>query len=241
MDAVDEDEQQPGEFASQVPCGHDLHTAIGVGIAEVLAQLRERLNGRVVWLFQPAEETLSGARAMLEDGVLERTALQRLADLIDGFSTIRYPQSPGEFQQLLEDLRTPAGPLTPFVFARSQLTWTDEHAEVRAWSRAWPDSRYAEIRNELRSAVDALPDTQITFQGQPFPSVVCSPELSEGGRTPAWRSRRRRGHGAARGLSLQRRGLRAVPAAFARSDVHPRRRQPGSGSHWDAAQSGLRR
>ncbi|MGW0184694.1 M20/M25/M40 family metallo-hydrolase [Streptomyces sp. NPDC003362] len=184
MDAVDEDEQRPGEFASLVPgaahlCGHDLHTAIGVGIAEVLAQLRERLNGRVVLLFQPAEETLAGARAMLEDGVLERTAPQRLADLIDGFSTICYPQSPGEFQQLLEDLRTPAGPLTRFVFARSQLTWTDEHAEVRAWLRAWPDSRYAEIRNELRRAVDALPDAQITFQGQPFPSMVCWPELSE--------------------------------------------------------------
>ncbi|MFJ5774529.1 M20 family metallopeptidase [Streptomyces sp. NPDC093094] len=227
MDAVDEDEQYAGEFASQVPgaahlCGHDLHTAIGVGIAEVLAQLRERLNGKVVLLFQPAEETLAGARAMLEDGVLERTAPQeiyalhcgplpvgtlavmpgtglpgqdrfrielsgsaagdagkRLTDLIDGFSTIRHPQSPGEFQQLLEDLRTPDGPLERFVFARSQLTWTDERAEVRAWLRAWPDSRYAEIRDELRSAVDALPDARITFQGPPFPAMVCSPELSE--------------------------------------------------------------
>ncbi|MET7424763.1 M20/M25/M40 family metallo-hydrolase [Dactylosporangium sp. NPDC005555] len=52
-------------------CGHDLHTAIGVGVAEVLAGLRDRFAGRVVLLFQPAEETLEGARAMLDDGALD--------------------------------------------------------------------------------------------------------------------------------------------------------------------------
>ncbi|WP_328771551.1 M20/M25/M40 family metallo-hydrolase [Streptomyces sp. NBC_00286] len=50
MDAVDDDEAFDGAFASRVPgaahlCGHDLHTAIGVGIAEVLARLREYVNG----------------------------------------------------------------------------------------------------------------------------------------------------------------------------------------------------
>lgn len=54
-------------------CGHDLHAAIGVGIAEVLARLRSRLRGRVMFLFQPAEETLAGARAMIDAGVLDRT------------------------------------------------------------------------------------------------------------------------------------------------------------------------
>src|SRR5439155_5791393 len=55
-------------------CGHDLHTAIGVGIAQVLARLRHRLTGRIVFVFQPAEETLEGAQAMLESDVLKRTA-----------------------------------------------------------------------------------------------------------------------------------------------------------------------
>jgi metal-dependent amidase/aminoacylase/carboxypeptidase family protein len=67
MDAVDVN----GEAAHL--CGHDLHTTIGVGIAQVLARLRERLGGRVVFLFQPAEENLAGARAMIDDGVLDRT------------------------------------------------------------------------------------------------------------------------------------------------------------------------
>lgn len=52
-------------------CGHDVHTAVGVGVAEVLARLRRRLHGRVLFVFQPAEEALTGARAMLDDGVLD--------------------------------------------------------------------------------------------------------------------------------------------------------------------------
>jgi amidohydrolase len=52
-------------------CGHDLHTAVGVGTALTLASLRSRLHGTVVFVFQPAEESLAGARAMLADGVLE--------------------------------------------------------------------------------------------------------------------------------------------------------------------------
>src|SRR5439155_6913146 len=55
-------------------CGHDLHTAIRVGIAQVLARLSHRRTGRIVFVFQPAEETLEGARAMLETDVLKRTA-----------------------------------------------------------------------------------------------------------------------------------------------------------------------
>lgn len=55
-------------------CGHDLHTTVGVGVAEVLAALRHRLAGRYAFLFQPAEEDLTGARAMLDDGVLDLAA-----------------------------------------------------------------------------------------------------------------------------------------------------------------------
>ncbi len=76
LDAIAADETLASDFASQVPgvahlCGHDLHTAIGVGVAETLARLRDRVAGRVVFAFQPAEETLQGARAMIADGVLD--------------------------------------------------------------------------------------------------------------------------------------------------------------------------
>lgn len=52
-------------------CGHDAHTAMLMGAAEVLAGIRDRLPGTVVFLFQPAEESLGGAAAMIRDGALE--------------------------------------------------------------------------------------------------------------------------------------------------------------------------
>jgi metal-dependent amidase/aminoacylase/carboxypeptidase family protein len=69
MDAVAPDEQFGGGTRPAHLCGHDLHTTIGVGVAQVLARLRRRLAGTVVFVFQPAEETLAGAAAMLDEGV----------------------------------------------------------------------------------------------------------------------------------------------------------------------------
>jgi hippurate hydrolase len=50
-------------------CGHDVHVACLLGAASLLAQGREHWAGTVVTLFQPAEETADGARAMVDDGV----------------------------------------------------------------------------------------------------------------------------------------------------------------------------
>lgn len=52
-------------------CGHDGHTAVLLGTARYLAETR-RFNGRVVLIFQPAEEGLGGAKAMLDDGLFDR-------------------------------------------------------------------------------------------------------------------------------------------------------------------------
>jgi hippurate hydrolase len=52
-------------------CGHDGHTAMLLCAARYLAETR-RFNGRVHLLFQPAEEGLAGARAMIEDGLFRR-------------------------------------------------------------------------------------------------------------------------------------------------------------------------
>ena len=53
-------------------CGHDGHTAIMLGVARALAERAEDLPGRYVFLFQPAEEIISGAREMIARGVLEQ-------------------------------------------------------------------------------------------------------------------------------------------------------------------------
>lgn len=79
MDALPIHEETGLPFASQTPgkmhaCGHDGHTAIGLGVATLLAEQQERLAGRVKFVFQPAEEIACGARAMIADGVMTNPA-----------------------------------------------------------------------------------------------------------------------------------------------------------------------
>ena len=76
MDALPITEATGLPFASQHEgimhaCGHDGHTAIGMAVAEMLAQTSHQWPGVVKLLFQPAEEGLGGALATIEDGVLE--------------------------------------------------------------------------------------------------------------------------------------------------------------------------
>jgi amidohydrolase len=52
-------------------CGHDVHTAALLGVADLLARRRDDLAGEFTLLFQPAEEALGGAIAMIEGGVLD--------------------------------------------------------------------------------------------------------------------------------------------------------------------------
>jgi amidohydrolase len=51
-------------------CGHDVHVAGLLGVADLLARQRDDLRGDYTLLFQPAEEAVSGAKAMIEGGVL---------------------------------------------------------------------------------------------------------------------------------------------------------------------------
>lgn len=56
-------------------CGHDTHTAMLLGAAMVLNEVRDRLNGRVRLIFQPGEEIGAGARRVIEQGGLADVAM----------------------------------------------------------------------------------------------------------------------------------------------------------------------
>lgn len=100
MDALPVKEEVDLPFASRVisnyegksvpvmhACGHDAHTAMLLGVAEVLAGLRSRLPGKVVLLFQPAEEGVpadrapAGAELMLREGVLDEPKVEAIFGL----------------------------------------------------------------------------------------------------------------------------------------------------------------
>lgn len=53
-------------------CGHDTHVAYLIGVARALSDMRDSWSGTAVLIGQPAEETLDGARAMLDDGLFTR-------------------------------------------------------------------------------------------------------------------------------------------------------------------------
>ncbi|WP_342327740.1 M20/M25/M40 family metallo-hydrolase [Pedobacter sp. FW305-3-2-15-E-R2A2] len=77
MDALPNDFPDEVAFKSknkgiQHGCGHDIHMAIGLGIAEVLAKHKASLNGTAYFIFQPEEETFIGAKGMINDGLLSR-------------------------------------------------------------------------------------------------------------------------------------------------------------------------
>ncbi|CAN7171300.1 amidohydrolase [Variovorax paradoxus] len=105
MDALPVVEETDLPFASRVvadymgkptpvmhACGHDGHTAILMGVAELLSQMRSQLKGTVKFIFQPAEEGIPdstgaregaswGAKAMIEQGVLQNPRVDAIFGL----------------------------------------------------------------------------------------------------------------------------------------------------------------
>ena len=85
MDALPITEASGAPHASKTPgkmhaCGHDGHTVMLLGAAQYLAETRN-FDGTAVVIFQPAEENGAGARAMVDDGLMDRFAIHEVYGL----------------------------------------------------------------------------------------------------------------------------------------------------------------
>lgn len=167
MDAVPPQDIVGGGQAAAHLCGHDIHTTVALGVAKVLARLRQRLSGTVVFLFQPAEESLSGARALIEAGVLERTRVEEIHALhcgpfpvgrfavTGGYGmpgqdrakvTLRGPDAPGAARRLAAEIGALATVTPPQTPADIERMVTD------AQTPDGPFARFVTLRASAREA-----------------------------------------------------------------------------------------
>jgi amidohydrolase len=107
MDALPINELRNVPYRSRNPgvmhaCGHDVHTTVGLGVAELLAKHRDRVRGSVKFLFQPAEEAMPatfkgdwGAKLMVAEGAMENPKPSAVFGLHSSVSVLRADSTDG--------------------------------------------------------------------------------------------------------------------------------------------------
>ena len=86
IDGLPMQDKKSCSYASKVSgkmhaCGHDGHTTILLGVAKLLNKNKDKFNGIVKLIFEPAEETTGGARVMIEEGVLTNPTVDVMCGL----------------------------------------------------------------------------------------------------------------------------------------------------------------
>ena len=140
LDALPMKEATGLPYASQDPtadhsCGHDLHMAIWVGTAATLLEFKSVWHGRLMFIAQPAEETVSGAKAMLADGLYARFGRPdyALALHVSNEAAGRLILKPGTYSSAVDNLQItfkgrgahgsmPSASIDPIVMAAHFVT-----------------------------------------------------------------------------------------------------------------------
>ena len=101
MDALSMSEENVLEFTSKTNaahnCGHDMHTAILLGAAQILKENVDELEGNVRLMFQPNEEAFLGSKAMIEAGVLDDVDVASCMHMMLDYDASNYACAPGFF------------------------------------------------------------------------------------------------------------------------------------------------
>ena len=101
MDALSMSEENVLEFTSKTNaahnCGHDMHTAILLGAAQILKENVDELEGNVRLMFQPNEEAFLGSKAMIEVGVLDDVDVASCMHMMLDYDASNYACAPGFF------------------------------------------------------------------------------------------------------------------------------------------------
>lgn len=227
MDAMNQNLNENVSFKSIIPgvnhvCGHDVHTAVALGTANALSSMKDVLFGTVVFIFQPAEETIEGAKKMIADDVLDNPkpdaifalhvapfeagsmattpgvglpGLEKftislkgniaLSDLTNEIirsinskvSTIKYPNTPQEFQMLMEAIMTDKSILSDFVFSPA---WSKDSNKgeviIEGFLRASSEDNSKKAKDKIKNICKVPCTNGIQFS---FESVnSCPPTFS---------------------------------------------------------------